>query len=317
MREITQAMKNHPRCVGPLHSKLMSLDLPMSSLHIPDPAAVLSRQAQHNQRLQTRGSSSASLGAGSEEGAEAGDAKAWPKVPQRARVLADLSQSLVRDWLLAQLQPTLLSSKNLKSVTSGDLSGPFGPFRLLEFLTGVEPEKFDLTSDLRDMKLVYETMRGRMALRMDRILPLAQSLDLDWQSIGLVRLLTQTDTSVEMVHAYTDEQISLSLTAPLPAEAEIVNNWSEKHVAVRCGVYMQEVGSMFRHYRGASNGDVATPEPEGGKKRAKLQPLTPPKALPAPPPTLALPSSTPMTPEPKPADEIHLVAGSPGSIISD
>ena len=116
-KDILLALKNWPRCILPLHNKLTSLEIPMDKLGEPDPHAVLSRQASHNAQL-SRGSSNGSMAGSSSDqnGVDGEQAEKSQCVPQRARVLEDLSLSLIRDHVLAKLQPTVLSSRNLKGV---------------------------------------------------------------------------------------------------------------------------------------------------------------------------------------------------------
>ena len=106
-RDIVAAMKNHPRVIAPLYSKLQSLE-------VPEPHVVLSRQAQHNNRLARAGFASSAGGAPAAVTTEGNNSKKSPSVPLRAKVLEDLSFTLLRDHILAALQPSVLSSRNVK-----------------------------------------------------------------------------------------------------------------------------------------------------------------------------------------------------------
>ena len=202
-KELFLAIKNWPRVILPLHGKLQSLGVPMDKLHEVDPNAVLSKQAQHNVRMARQGSSGSLAGSSSDPAPEnAGDGRVV-QVPQRARLLCELSTSLIRDHLLAKLQPSILSSRNLKSIVTGELSTQQGLLRLLEFVTGINPNTFDITSEMRTMPSLVARLKVHMAARCDRMLPLASSLEVDWTAIGLIKVVEQSESAVSLVHNYS------------------------------------------------------------------------------------------------------------------
>ena len=320
-RQIVLAMQNHPRVIGPLHSKLESLEIPNNDYATPDTTTVLSRQAKHNARLAKSGSFSSS-GGDAPSSAAAGssiDPKAFPKqrslVPLRAKVLADLSLTILRDQILPTLQPTVLSSRNLKASTSNELTSAAGLLRVLEFLTGLVPTQFDLVLSMPTIADVGQHLKQHMQHRMERVLPLSQSLELDWSSMGLLVITEQSSTHVSLLHRYSNERHTITLTAPIGSPATVINNWSEKMVSLQSSGFTQPVGSHFQHLVWGDDG--GTPGGNSKKKRRVHDAPTPPKALPSPPVRLALPMPVPSSPPAVAATEVDLTAKSPGSVISD
>ena len=317
-RDIVAAMANHPRVIGPLHSKLQSLEVAGGDFRTPDPNAVLSRQAKHNTRLGKSGSFSSSGGDGPTAAEGSSSSKEFPKqrslVPLRAKVLADLSMSILRDQILPTLQPTVLSSRNLKATSSNELSSAGGLLRVLEFLTGLVPSQFDLVLSMPTIADVGQHLKQHMQHRLDRVLPLSQSLELDWSTMGLLVITEQSSTQVSLLHRYSGERHTVTLTAPISSPATVINNWFEKMVSLQASGFIQPVGSHFQHMVWSESANT----PVGSsKKRPRPPESTPPKALPAPPKRLALTMPAPSTPQDVVSTEVDLTAKSPGSVISD
>ena len=319
-KDLMNALKNWPRCILPLHNKLMSLEIPMDKLGEPDPDAVLSRQASHNVALSRKSSQSSIGGSSSEQAAPDGDvAERVIAVPQRARVLEDLSLSLIRDHVLAKLQPTVLSSRNLKGITSGELSTHAGLLRLLEFLTGVNPQRFDLTSELRRMSSVVSRLRLHMAARGDRAFAVSVSLEISWAEVGLIEIEKQTDESVSLRHRYTGQKVAVGLAVPLVQAVSVSNNWSEEKVCLTCGNYSQSIGALFSHSLVLAH--ESTPDGSGKRRKCVGMSETPPKPVGGAPKQLALAdqigAGTPASPMKPAQSEVGLTAGTPNSVISD
>ena len=318
-RDIIAAMANHPRVIGPLHSKLQSLEVPGNDYRTPDPNAVLSRQAKHNSRMAKSGSFSSSGGDGGTAAAAASSVNPndFPKqralVPLRARVLADFSMSMLRDQILPTLQPTVLSSRNLKATSSNELNSAAGLLRVLEFLTGLVPTEFELVLGMPTIADVGQHLKQHMQHRLERVLPLSQTLDMDWSQMGLLQITDQTTTTVSLLHRYSGERHTITLTAPISSPATVINNWSEKMVSLQSSGFTQPVGSHFNHLLNTQEGTPSS----SSRKRARSEETTPPKALPAPPVRLALTLPTPASPPAIGASEVDLTAKSPGSVISD
>ena len=157
-------------------------------------------------------------------------------IPERARVLGDLTLAALRERVIGGLGYTNLSSANLRSLRDPDAMSKQGILRIIEFCAGKDSE-YELKGKLRCYNRLTANFRELAEERGHRglLLPLPPN----WPDDGLatvVGVCPNDPSFIEICHRHTNEVIRVNIKDAPPhtdiKELYVNFNWSEQRLCL-------------------------------------------------------------------------------------
>eukprot|EP00971_Amphidinium_carterae_P335304 6471095-Amphidinium_carterae.1 len=140
--------------------------------------------------------------------------KAGMAVPKRAKTLIDLAPTALRE-VLCNLSPVIFSKNNTLTIMK-ESNCQEKLLQFVEFLTGVIPRSFDLTSDMQTLAQVAAKLKPMQSVRNNRLMEI--SLSPAWETIGVYRIQELTPTGeASIINRYTGQILSIKCGFPLNA----------------------------------------------------------------------------------------------------
>jgi len=264
-RKIEACMKNQPRCINELWQKLLDFGFDEEKMMSPETptvqsftaAAVETRKKRKEEEMEEAAANAKEQddmgGETSDDEETFGVALAEDPIPPKAMFMGDLSMSLLRDKLVSQIEPRVLSSANIRALKDTASKNHSAMLQYLEYLTGTRSDHPLRGKHWRCFNRMVLKLRKRAARRGDRVMSL--SLPPVWELDGLhcIKYCQVEPPKVTVQQRFTKEAVVFSGSDLPPFKSAddlyLSSNYSEVLVALCSRIAPDKTMYLAGHFK--------------------------------------------------------------------